>query len=65
MDENSKADKIEKFDQTWEALSKVGSCDSIGGMEYERVKREWLEFDMPEPIASFITIRTNDIWPYH
>ena len=34
-------DPKEVFDAQWLALSEQGTCDSLGGMEFERVKQEW------------------------
>ena len=34
-------------------------CDGIGGMEYTRVKREWIEAGKPKNISEFISVRAN------
>lgn len=42
------------FWQAYDRLSRRGACDSPGGMEYRRVKREWVRAGKPRPIARFI-----------
>ena len=46
-----------EFDRAYEYLAKQGTCDSPGGMEYRRVKSEWLEC-RPAPLP-FIEVRAN------
>ena len=38
------------FDEKWLIAASHGTCDSFGGMEYTRVKREWAEAGKPENI---------------
>jgi hypothetical protein len=46
------------FNAVHRRLATEGACDSTGGMEYERVKREWLVAGRPE-IEPFIRARSN------
>ena len=32
-----------KFRQVWEMLARAGKCDDLGGQEYRRVVRAWLD----------------------
>lgn len=47
------------FASTWYALSAVGACDAIGGMEYQRVLREWEQAGFPVDLEEFIRRRAN------
>ena len=52
-------DDIKAFNACWVKTEKTGGCDGFGGMEYERVKREWDAAGKPENIAEFIIERAN------
>lgn len=52
-------DAKEFFDVTWAALADAGWCDDIGGMEYQRVLKEWLSLAVPPDVTEFIKRRAN------
>jgi len=52
------AQKLTDFDQAYERLSAEGACDDPGGMEWERVRAEWIAAGQPE-IDPFIRRRAN------
>ncbi len=46
----------------WDAYARLeaeGACDSPGGMEYQRVYREWLDANCPGDVDTFIRQRAN------
>lgn len=49
------------FDAEYERLSKTGACDNAGGMEWERVKAEWIAVGRPTEITieAFIRKQAN------
>ena len=47
------------FDQAWATLESEGGCDSHGGMEYNRVRGEWVAADQPSPVETFIREASN------
>jgi hypothetical protein len=47
-----------EFDRAYRYLAQLGKCDTPGGMEYQRVKSEWLEHGQPPPLP-FITVGAN------
>lgn len=48
-----------RFRQAWRAAEADGSCDGIGGAEYRRVLREWMQAECgPDPF-DFILRRAN------
>ncbi len=47
------------FDIVHAELAKQGKCDTTGSVEYERVKREWIEAGKPSNIKDFICWRSN------
>ncbi len=53
---------MEGFDAVYEKLSKTGACDSPGGMECERVRREWIAEGCPE-VEAFIRRHANVVPP--
>jgi hypothetical protein len=48
-----------EFQAAYERLSEDGHCDSYGGMESERVYREWVECGKPADLDAFICDRAN------
>jgi hypothetical protein len=48
-----------EFDIAWMKLEQLGTCDGIGGVEYERVKHEWDEHDRIGSVEAFIRVRAN------
>ena len=48
-----------EFNQTWSDLAKHGICDTMGGAEYTRVLKEWLQAGQPPDITSFIKSSAN------
>lgn len=48
-----------RFWRVYYRLMMRGYCDSPGGMEYRRVKREWRAAGRPRPIADFIKRAAN------
>jgi hypothetical protein len=48
-----------QFDLTWRALAERSVCDGFGGMQYQRVRQEWLEAGRPRSIGGFIRTRAN------
>lgn len=48
-----------RFRRAYARLAIVGRCDSPGGMEYRRVRREWFAAGRPEPVEAFIQWRAN------
>lgn len=55
------ADELDRFDETWCAAEELGHCDSFGGMQYCRIRREWLAAGCPGDVDlhSFIRLRAN------
>lgn len=55
-----------KFWLAYERLSESGTCDSPGGVEYARVRAEWIAAGRPDDIEEFICRRANagpdDVW---
>lgn len=48
------------FDPMWEALSRHGYCDSIGGAEYRRVRDLWVREGCPhQDVHTYIVIEAN------
>lgn len=45
----------ELFDVWYELLAQKGQCDSPGGAEYQRVRREWQEAGKPAPKAFILS----------
>lgn len=56
-------DKLEHpFDQTWKKLEKQGMCDSHGGAEYQRIKKEYEKTPVPnEELEKFIHKKANTL----
>jgi len=57
---------LDRFDDVWLTLEETAECDSLGGMEYRRVRAEWIEAGRPAAIAldAFIRTRANVV-PAH
>jgi hypothetical protein len=51
----------DRFHLAYERLASEGHCDSAGGMEYKRVRRQWEEAGRPEDIDSFIKAKANEL----
>lgn len=51
--------KQDEFYDAYDRLSEEGKCDSPGGMEYTRVRDEWVRAGRPADIESFIIRRAN------
>lgn len=49
----------EPFDRAYAAGAALGICDSPGGVEYRRVRREWIKAGRPVEIHGFIRRRAN------
>ena len=47
------------FRETWCKLSREGACDVYGGMECDRVYREWKEAGSPNDLMTFIRRSAN------
>lgn len=47
------------FDDLWRTLAEQGACDSIGGLEYKRVRVEWLQYTGFDSLKNFIMRRAN------
>lgn len=47
------------FRRTYKRMSLNGECDSIDGMEYQRVLREWVAAGRPHPVTEFIFVAAN------
>lgn len=54
-----KKKKGSDFDQAWADLAKLGACDSIGGMEYHRVLKEWEQYRGTDTLETFIKRQAN------
>jgi hypothetical protein len=50
--------KLRGFRTAWERLSDDGYCDGAGGMEYHRVREEFISAGGARNIDAFITRRT-------
>lgn len=48
-----------RFDYVWDRLADQGKCDSRGGAEYVRVRREWHDAGAPVDLEAFIIRRAN------
>lgn len=55
-------DAPDRFDERWRQLEREGACDGFGGMEYRRVRAEWLASE-GEDLDGFIRRRAN-VGPY-
>lgn len=47
------------FANEWCLLAKLGHCDSLGGAEFDRIRREWIENGRPTDVEGFIIQRAN------
>lgn len=50
---------MSRFNKIWKKLAKKGKCDSLGGMEWDRVSQEWREWGEKQAIKQFIAKRAN------
>lgn len=50
---------MDAFDRVWAVLERQGKCDSRGGVEYTRVRKEWEEIGEAFVILMWITNRSN------
>jgi hypothetical protein len=48
------------FLETYTRLSVIGACDRTGGIEYLRVRREWIDAGQPDDREAFIRRRASD-----
>lgn len=55
MDERT----LEDFDREWKIQADYGRCDSWGGMEYRRVRKEWFAAEKTRELEWFIRKRAN------
>lgn len=53
-----RADK--RFAEAYDRLAEDGVCDSWGGLESDRVFRQWLAAGKPDEIDGFIRQHAND-----
>ena len=60
--EKEEEPETDTFDAKWKTAARHGTCDSIGGAEYRRVKQEWIEMGAPETISEFIAVRANAVY---
>jgi hypothetical protein len=51
--------KMFSFDDVWQRLADQSVCEEIGGMEYSRVKREWVQWGRKKSLEEFIRERAN------
>lgn len=61
-DHEERMERLERrrtFNVAYGKLARVGACDSLGGMESERVRAEWEASGRPADVESFIRIRAN------
>lgn len=47
------------FNAMWRRLAEGSHCDALGGAEYRRVRKEWIEAGFPTPISGFILSAAN------
>lgn len=47
------------FNAMWLRLAEGSHCDALGGAEYRRVRKEWIEAGFPTPISGFILSAAN------
>ena len=50
-----------EFNYAWEKLAARGECDQIGGVEYRRILREWIERASAFPYSAIYP--APDCWP--
>jgi len=62
MNTRSLRQRLRQFRASYERLSENGHCDAPGGMEYRRVRNEWLLAGFSESVDQFIRWRAN-AWP--
>lgn len=47
------------FDAMWRELEVDCKCDGFGGMQYERIRKMWLDMGEPLEIADLICYEAN------
>lgn len=47
------------FRAMWRSIARCGGCDSIDGMEYERVHRQWVNDGRPGPVSNYIRLNAT------
>ena len=47
------------FDEVHRVAAELGWCDGTGGMEWKRVKGEWIAAGRPPGVGAFIRSRAN------
>ena len=51
---------LDAFDRAWRACAARGQCDHFGGVQYQRVKAEWLPHRAKAgDVEAFIRYRAN------
>ncbi len=45
---------VDEFYHTYNRLAMIGVCDSAGGMEYRRVRKQWEDAGKPPNVVKFI-----------
>jgi len=48
------------FNSVWLALEELGYCDDLGGMQYQRIYREWIAQHI-KSIEAFIKKNANEL----
>lgn len=52
--------ELRRFRNVWRMLESVGNCDTMDGMQYDRVYMAWVCYGCPRPIGLFIIVFAND-----
>ena len=55
----SPPDPDEEFDTWWRVLEDLGKCDGFGGMQYQRIREQWLNADPRPPVGAYIQNEAN------
>ena len=59
MDRRALQQKLREFRQAYTRLAEDGYCDEPGGMEYRRVREEWVYGGASQDVDGFIRWRAN------
>lgn len=62
MDDDWEEDTVSlmrHFDTIWREAEERGLCDTLGGVQYRRVRQEWIEAGRPQELIAFICRRAN------
>lgn len=51
--------ELVRWNNTWADMAAKGSCDDIGGVEYWRVRRDWIKAGKPSDLVEFIRQEAN------